>query len=80
MTPWYGNPNHVISFLNIWNMACVKYLQTYSKSDNCYFVGYPKLLGISPPQYQGKSFLPQKRYTLKRIVLTKGEWENSATR
>jgi hypothetical protein len=42
--------------------ACVKYLQTYSKSDKCYFVGYPKLLSIPPPLYRGKRFCHKERY------------------
>ena len=57
MTPWYGTPNHAWSFLkHLEYGACVKYLQTYSKLDKCYFVGYPKFLGISPPLYRGKRF------------------------
>jgi hypothetical protein len=42
--------------------ACVKGLQTYSKSDKCYFVGYPKLLGIPPSLYRGKRFCHKERY------------------
>ena len=45
--------------------ACVKYLQTYSKSDKCYFVGYPKLLGIPPPLYRGKRFCHKERYAFE---------------
>ena len=45
--------------------ACVKYLQTYSKSDKYYFVGYPKKLGIPPPLYRGKKVCHQERYAFK---------------
>ena len=66
MTPWYGTPNHALSFLKHLECgACVKYLQTYSKSDKCYFVGYPKLLGIPPPLYRGKRFCHKERYAFE---------------
>jgi hypothetical protein len=45
---------HLFLTFGIWGLC--KRLQTYSKSDKCYFVGYPKSLGISPPQYRGKGF------------------------
>ena len=47
----------------IWGLC--KRLQTYSKSDKGYFVGYPKSLGIPPSLYRGKGFLPQKWYAFK---------------
>ena len=45
--------------------ACVKYLQTYFISDKCYFVGYPKLLGIPPRLYRGKRFFHKERYAFE---------------
>ena len=47
----------------IWGLC--KRLQTYSKSDKCYFVGYPKLLGIPPPLYRGKRFCHKERYAFE---------------
>jgi hypothetical protein len=51
--------------------ACVKYLQTYSKSDKCYFVGYPKLLGIPPSLYRGKKVCHIERYVFEENVSCK---------
>jgi hypothetical protein len=62
----------------IWGLC--KRLQTYSKSNKCYFVSYPKLLGIPPPLIPRQRILPQNGILLKRIVLAKGEWEDSAIR
>src|SRR3989337_2300256 len=61
---WYAQPCYVFS-QHLEYGACVKYLQTYSKSDKCYFVGYPKLLGIPPPLYRGKKFCHKERYAFK---------------
>src|SRR3989337_2004462 len=69
---------YLFLIFGIWGLC--KRLQTYSKSDKCCFVGYPKSLGIPPPLIPRKIVLPQNGMLLKRIVLTKGEWEDSATR
>src|SRR3989337_4528951 len=58
---WYAQPCSVFSY-HLEYGACVKYLQTYSKSDKCYFIGYPNLLGIPPSLYQGKKVCHKERY------------------
>src|SRR3989337_2238301 len=58
---WYAQPCYVFS-QHLEYGACVKCLQTYSKSDKCYFVGYPNLLGIPPSLYRGKNVCHKERY------------------
>src|SRR3990170_7815737 len=69
---------HLFLTFGIWGLC--KRLQTYSKSDKCYFVSYPNLLGIPPPLIPMQRILPLNGILLKRKVLAKGEWEDSATR
>ena len=47
----------------IWGLC--KRLQTYSKSDKSYFVGYPKKLGIPPSLYRGKRFCHKEWYAFE---------------
>jgi hypothetical protein len=51
--------------------ACVKYFQTYSKSDKYYFVGHSKLLGIPPSLYRGKKAYHIERYVFEENVSSK---------
>src|SRR3989337_1451408 len=51
---------YIFLTFGIWGLC--KRLQTYSKSDKCYFVGYPKLLGIPPSLYRGKNVCHKERY------------------
>ena len=60
---------HLFLTFGIWGLC--KRLHTYSKSDKCYFVGYPKSLGIPPPLYRGKGFCHKNGMLLKRMVLVK---------
>jgi len=53
----------------IWGLC--KRLQTYSKSDKNYFVGYPKQLGIPTPRYRGKRFATKNGIILKENVSCK---------
>ena len=54
-------PTMLYLFLTFGIWGLNKRLQTYSKLDKCYFVGYPNLLGIPAPLYRGKKFSHKER-------------------
>src|SRR4051812_12425587 len=58
-------PTMLYLFLTFGIWGLCKRLQTYSKSEKCYFVGYPKSLGIRPTTIPRQRFFATNRYAFK---------------
>ena len=71
MKPWYGTPNHVISFLNIWNMGfCVKVTNLF-QIRQVLLCRLSQAIGYSSLIIPRQIVLPRNGMLLKRMVLSK---------